>query len=109
MTAEPAIGKSRYLPVLEMIWPELIDTTSSPAISGSSSTPEAVGESPLTTWKKAGRYVMAPNMAKPMTKPTMLVTANVWILNRCSGKTGSRHAVRRWRTHRRGRRRPRRA
>ena len=55
MNAEPAIGKNRYLPVLEMIWPEPIDTRSSPAISGSRYTPEMVGEMPRTTWKKAGR------------------------------------------------------
>ena len=51
----PAIGKNRYLPVLEMTCPELIDITSSPTISGSRYSPEIVGEMPRTTWKKAGR------------------------------------------------------
>ena len=51
----PRIGNKRYLPVLEMIWPEPIDMSSSPAISGSRYTPEMVGEMPRTTWKNAGR------------------------------------------------------
>ncbi len=51
----PAIGKNRYLPVFEMIWPDAIETTSSPAISGSRYSPEMVGEMPRTTWKNAGR------------------------------------------------------
>ena len=55
MNAEPAIGKNRYLPVLEMTCPEEIETSSSPAISGSRYTPEMVGEMPRTTWKNAGR------------------------------------------------------
>ena len=55
ITAEPAIGKKRYRPVLEIIRPELIETSSSPAISGRICTPDSVGEMPLTTWKKAGR------------------------------------------------------
>ena len=32
---------------------------------------------------------MAPNIAKPMMKPTTLVTENARSLNRCSGSTGS--------------------
>ena len=55
INAAPAIGKNRYLPVLEMICPEAIETSSSPAISGSRYTPEMVGEMPRTTWKNAGR------------------------------------------------------
>ena len=35
ISAVPAIGKNRYLPVFEMICPEPIETVSSPAISGS--------------------------------------------------------------------------
>ena len=55
ISAVPAIGKKRYLPVRAMIWPEPIETISSPAISGSRYTPEMVGEMPRTTWKNAGR------------------------------------------------------
>ena len=55
ISAVPTIGKKRYLPVREMTWPELIETISSPAISGSRYTPEMVGEMPRTTWKNAGR------------------------------------------------------
>ncbi len=55
IVAVPAIGQNRYLPVLLMIWPDPIETTSSPAISGSSWTPENVGDTPRTTWKNAGR------------------------------------------------------
>ena len=55
VTADPAIGKNRYLPVREIIWPDPIDTISSPAISGRIWTPDSVGETPLTTWKNTGR------------------------------------------------------
>ena len=55
ISAVPAIGKKRYLPVRAMTWPEVIETSSSPAISGSRYTPEMVGEMPRTTWKNAGR------------------------------------------------------
>jgi hypothetical protein len=55
VTADPAIGKKRYLPVREMIWPDPIDTISSPAISGRTWTPDSVGEKPRTTWKNTGR------------------------------------------------------
>ena len=72
-----------------MICPEAIETSSSPAISGSRYSPEMVGEMPRTTWKNAGRYVIAPNIAKPTMKPTRLVTEKVRSLNRCSGSTGS--------------------
>src|ERR1700722_14102349 len=89
ISAVPAIGKKRYLPVREMIWPEEIETTSMPAIIGSRYTPEIVGEMPLTTWKKAGRKAIAPNMAKPTMKPTTLVTEKERSLNRCSGRIGS--------------------
>jgi hypothetical protein len=85
----PAIGKNRYLPVREMIWPEVIETVSRPTISGSRYRPEMVGEMPRTTWKKAGRNAIAPNIAKPTMKPTRLVTEKVRSLNRCSGRIGS--------------------
>ena len=55
MKAVPAIGQNRYFPVRLMICPEPMDTSSRPAISGSSCTPDRVGETPRTTWKKAGR------------------------------------------------------
>ena len=55
MNAVPAMGQNRYLPVLLMICPDPIETTSSPAISGSSCRPDKVGEMPRTTWKNAGR------------------------------------------------------
>ena len=55
ISAVPAIGKNRYLPVFEMSCPEVIETRSSPAISGSRYSPEIVGEMPRTTWKNAGR------------------------------------------------------
>ena len=51
----PATGKNRYLPVRAMTWPEVMETSSRPAISGSRYTPEIVGEMPRTTWKNAGR------------------------------------------------------
>jgi hypothetical protein len=48
-----------------------------------------VGEMPRTTWKNAGRYVIAPNIAKPTMKPTTLVVEKLRSRNRCSGRTGS--------------------
>jgi len=38
-----------------MTWPEMIDVISRPPITGSSWSPEAVGESPRTTCWKSGR------------------------------------------------------
>ena len=35
-------------------------------------TPDSVGLTPLTTWRKRGRKVRAPYMAKPTTKPMAL-------------------------------------
>ena len=51
MIAVPRMGNTRYLPVRETICPPTTDVIRSPAISGSKSSPDPVGEAPLTTWK----------------------------------------------------------
>src|SRR3954469_17413462 len=49
--------------------PDRIEVTSRPAIIGNRCTPDSVGEIPWTTWRKIGRKVSAPNIAKPRTNP----------------------------------------
>ena len=58
-------------------------------MSGSSRNPDAGGLRPLASWKKMGRKVSAPNMAKPMTKPTALAAENTRLANNPRGMTGS--------------------
>ncbi len=48
----------------------MIEAVSRPPMSGTSSRPELLAEAPLATWRKVGRYVMAPNMAMPTMKLT---------------------------------------
>src|ERR1035437_568253 len=88
-SAVPAIGKTRQRPVLLMRIPDPVEQMMRPTRSGNSWRPEVVGDSPCTIWKNTGRYVIAPNIAKPMMKPTRLVTENPRLENRCSGSTGS--------------------
>src|SRR5436305_1762108 len=45
--------------------PERMDAVSRPAIRGSISRPEPVGEAASTTCRKSGRKVSAPNLARP--------------------------------------------
>ena len=72
-----------------MIGPEATDAISTPAITGTSWRPDSVGEAPRTTCWNSGRYVSAPNSAKPTTSPIALVTANTRLRNSSSGSTGS--------------------
>jgi hypothetical protein len=44
----------------------------------------------LTICRYRGRNVIAPNMAKPTTKPTAALAENTRLENRCRGITGSR-------------------
>ncbi len=60
-----------------------------PSTIGSMCTPDMVGETRCTTWRNVGRYVIDPNIAKPMTKPMTAVRVNVRIRNSRSGRTGS--------------------
>ncbi len=60
-----------------------------PITIGSMCTPDMVGETPCTTWRKVGRYVIEPNMAKPTTNPITEQSANVRTLKSRSGSTGS--------------------
>ena len=43
----PMIGKTRYLPVREMIWPDTIEPVMMPSVSGSSCRPACVGRRAL--------------------------------------------------------------
>ena len=63
--------------------------TSTPAISGTSCRPDTVGLEPFVTCRYSGRYVIAPNSAKPTMKPIALVTENVWLRKSESGRIGS--------------------
>ena len=45
----PVIGKIRYLPVRETIWPEVIAAIIRPSTIGSVAKPDAVADSPVTT------------------------------------------------------------
>jgi hypothetical protein len=72
-----------------MIWPDPIEAISTPAITGTSCRPDSVGDAPRTTCWNSGRYVRAPNSAKPTTSPIALVTANTRLRNRLGGSTGS--------------------
>src|ERR687888_585681 len=71
-----------------MICPAVIDVTSIPPIIGNSSSPDAVGLAPRTIWRKSGRYVMEPNIAKPTMSPTALLTTKTRLRKRCGGGTG---------------------
>ncbi len=66
-----------------------MEATSSPPIRGKSRTPDWMGLIPFTSWKKSGRKVRAPNMAKPTTNPMALAAANTRLAKRGSGITGS--------------------
>ena len=72
-----------------MIWPEAIEVRSRPPITGSSASPEAVGESPRTVCWNSGRNVSAPNSAKPTTIPTALVTTKTRLRKSAGGRIGS--------------------
>ncbi len=55
MTAVPAIGKTFQRPVRLTIWPEAVEEISMPMTIGSMWTPDMVGETPWTIWRKVGR------------------------------------------------------
>jgi hypothetical protein len=51
--------------------------------------PELVALAPSTSCRKTGRKVIAPNIAKPITKPTPLATLNTWMRKSRKGSIGS--------------------
>ena len=55
ISAVPMIGKILYRPHRVISWPVMIEVTSSPAIIGSSRSPDAVGDVPRTTCMYCGR------------------------------------------------------
>ena len=83
------IGKILYRPYFVISRPLPIDAISTPAISGSSCSPDAVALAPFTICRNSGRYVIDPNSARPMMKPITLVRANTLLRNSASGSTGS--------------------
>ena len=89
-SSRPTTGNILYRPVAVMARPDPIEAPSRPTIKGSVSSPEAVGDCPLTICRYCGRKTIAPNMATPTTKPARLVMTNVWFANRCGGMIGSR-------------------
>ncbi len=88
ITSEPTIGKNRYWPVLETTLPEKIEAISRPSTIGRVRTPETVAESPSTYWRKVGRKVSAPSMAKPTMKLRIEQTVNTWLRNSRIGRVG---------------------
>ena len=55
VTAVPASGKTFQRPVRLTICPEAVEAMSMPSTIGSMWTPDRVGETPWTTWRKVGR------------------------------------------------------
>jgi hypothetical protein len=55
VTAVPAMGNTFQRPVRLTICPETVEDSSRPATIGSMCTPDMVGETPWTTWRKVGR------------------------------------------------------
>ena len=55
MTAVPTIGNTFQRPVRLTIWPEAVEVSSMPTTIGSMCTPDRVGVTPCTTWRKGGR------------------------------------------------------
>src|SRR5882757_10620087 len=88
ITAEPATGNHRYLPVLLTTLPLKTEAISSPRTMGSVRTPEIVAESPSTYCRYVGRYVIEPSIAKPTTKLSTVQTANTGFLNSRIGSIG---------------------
>ena len=85
----PVTGKMRYLPVREMIWPDPIEASRSPAIKGSVAKPDAVGLSPKTICRYSGRVSRAPNMPNPTSTPRTVAIENTRERKRRSGMIAS--------------------
>ena len=68
VTADPAIGKIRYLPVRPTTAPLAIAVSSRPITIGSMRSPDEVADAPLTNCRKVGRKVIEPIIAKPTMK-----------------------------------------
>lgn len=83
------MGKTFQRPVRLMICPEVVEAISSPATIGSMCTPDRVGLTPCTICRNVGRYVIAPNIAKPTMKLISATSVNVRTRNSRSGSTGS--------------------
>ena len=60
-----------------------------PNMRGNRRRPDSVGLTFFTSWRKSGRKVSAPNMAKPMTKPMELAAVKTRSRNSLRGMTGS--------------------
>ena len=72
-----------------MMRPEPTDPVTTPAVSGSSSNPEFVAETPVTTCRNSGRKITPPNRPQPVRKPSAELTEKMGSRNRRSGRMGS--------------------
>src|SRR4051812_29696508 len=68
----------------------MIDIAGTASSSGSSRSPDSVGETPLTTCMNSGRIVIGPSIAPPTTKPSAPAARNTRLRNSDSGNSGSR-------------------
>src|SRR6266700_7621976 len=81
----PAIGNFLYLPVRDVIWPEIIDAVMMPSTSGRISRPAFVGEAPFTICRYSGMDAMPPNMPMPMMNDCDAPIENGPDRNSCNG------------------------
>src|SRR5215218_8497142 len=89
VTAMLDSGIHLYRPVLAAIWPVPIALNIRPTIIGSNMNPETVAFTPVTICRYVGRYASAPNMATPMTRPAVVASTKLRLLNSLSGMIGS--------------------
>ena len=89
MNAVPMIGKMRYLPVREMIWPLTIEEIMSPRIIGNSWKPLSVGVDPFTIWRYRGTVDSAPNIPNPTSTPSTVAMEKVRLRNSFNGISAS--------------------
>ncbi len=85
----PASGKTLYLPVLEIVMPELIAPIMIPATRGIICRPATVALEPWTIWRYWGRSSRPPNMAAPITTLPRLATVKLRLPNSRSGSSAS--------------------
>src|SRR5579875_1099139 len=89
VTAVPAIGNSRYLPVLLTNVPLPRAVASRPSTIGSIRSPDVVADTPFTYCRKVGRNVIEPIIAKPTMKLSTEATLNTRLRNNRIGRIGS--------------------
>ena len=88
MSTRPPRMKPLYLPVRDTTCPASVLVTTSPSISGASTTPEFEALTPLTPCMNSGRYRIAPYMPAMLRNPAMFDTVKVALRNRPSSRIG---------------------